>query len=88
MLQVTGFLSGVCVPTVGIMSITRLRAVRRAPTVLFVALLAALVPVQAGAVATGRSQLQRDADALRDAGVVGVSVRIESPDGVRARRSG
>ncbi|MFS8361432.1 hypothetical protein [Streptomyces sp. CWNU-52B] len=28
--------------------------------------------------------LQRDADALRDAGVTGVSVRLETPDGVRS----
>jgi D-alanyl-D-alanine carboxypeptidase len=70
------------------MSISRYRVTRRTTTVLTVALLATLVPAAAGAVATEPSQLQRDADALRDAGVTGVSVRLETPHGVQTVRSG
>jgi D-alanyl-D-alanine carboxypeptidase len=71
------------------MSITQSRITRRAATVLAVTLLAALVPAAAGATAsTHSSQLQRDADALRDDGVTGVSVRLETPQGVQTARSG
>lgn len=70
-----------------------------ASAVTALALLAALAPAQATASdtdAASRSDetrsltrsLQRDADALRDAGVTGVSVRMETPDGVRTARSG
>jgi D-alanyl-D-alanine carboxypeptidase len=56
-----------------------------------------LTPTQAGAQAGAAAvdetpsparSLQRDADALRDAGVTGVSVRMETPGGVRTVRSG
>ncbi|GAA3154859.1 serine hydrolase domain-containing protein [Streptomyces rameus] len=58
-------------------------------TVLAVALLALFVPAESGAAAPDRpSQLQRDADALRDDGVTGVSVRLETPHGVRTVHSG
>ncbi|MFI8192101.1 serine hydrolase domain-containing protein [Streptomyces sp. NPDC085946] len=57
------------------------------------ALLATLGPGQAAAAVPSASPglarlLQRDADALRDAGVSGVSVRMRTPQGVRAVRSG
>ncbi|MFG2364839.1 serine hydrolase domain-containing protein [Streptomyces mirabilis] len=71
------------------MSITQSRISRRTATVLAVALLAVLVPAEAGATASAPlSQLQRDADALRDDGVTGVSVRLETRRGVRTARSG
>ncbi|WP_327575748.1 serine hydrolase domain-containing protein [Streptomyces sp. NBC_00145] len=71
------------------MSITQSRISRRTATVLVVALLAVLVPAEVGAAAsTPLSHLQRDADALRDDGVTGVSVRLETPRGVRTARSG
>lgn len=71
------------------MSITQSRISRRTATVLAVALLAVLVPAEAGATAPAPlSQLQRDADALRDDGVTGVSVRLETRRGVRTARSG
>lgn len=56
---------------------------------LAVVLLALLVPAESGAAAPDRlSQLQRDADDLRDDGVTGVSVRLETPHRVRTVRSG
>ncbi len=71
------------------MSITQRRMTRRTAAVLSVALFTALLPSGSGAVAAARtSPLQRDADALRDAGVTGVSVRLETPRGVRTVRSG
>ncbi|MFE9685035.1 serine hydrolase domain-containing protein [Streptomyces sp. NPDC006285] len=61
-------------------------------------LLTALAPAQAGAAGAGTTAgdrtpvpadaLQRDADAIRDAGVTGVAVRLETPAGVRTVRSG
>ncbi len=71
------------------MSIMRSRISRRTVTVLAVVLPALLLPAESGAAAPGRlSQLQRDADDLRDDGVTGVSVRLESPHSVRTVRSG
>ncbi|MEU7412378.1 MULTISPECIES: serine hydrolase domain-containing protein [Streptomyces] len=71
------------------MSIMRSWISRRTVTVLAVALLALFVPAESGAAAPDRpSQLQRDADALRDDGVTGVSVRLETPHGVRTVHSG
>ncbi|MFG3155611.1 serine hydrolase domain-containing protein [Streptomyces sp. NPDC048219] len=71
------------------MSIMRSRTSRRTVLVLAVAVLALLVPAGSGAAAPDRlSQLQRDADALRDDGTTGVSVRLETPHGVWAVRSG
>ncbi|MEU8973454.1 serine hydrolase domain-containing protein [Streptomyces monashensis] len=71
------------------MPITHRGTVRRTAAVLALASLAALLPAGAGAAATARpSSLQRDADALVADGVTGVSVRLESPQGVRAVRSG
>ncbi|WP_239079334.1 serine hydrolase domain-containing protein [Streptomyces sp. SID7909] len=71
------------------MSIMRSRIRRRTVTVLAVVLPALLLPAESGAAATDRlSQLQRDADDLRDDGVTGVSVRLESPHSVRTVRSG
>lgn len=70
------------------MSTNRYRVTRRTATVLTVALLATLVPAAAGAVGAEPSQLQRDADALRDAGVTGVSVRLETAHRVQTVRSG
>jgi D-alanyl-D-alanine carboxypeptidase len=68
---------------------TRHGARRRASAALLAALLAALVPAQAEAAPGHRpGPLQRGADALRDAGVTGVSVRLDSPGGVRTARSG
>ncbi|MDX2522932.1 serine hydrolase domain-containing protein [Streptomyces europaeiscabiei] len=52
---------------------------------LSLALLAALAPVRAQAAA---NPLQRDADALRDSGVTGVSVRLDGPGLARTARSG
>ncbi|TLS40445.1 beta-lactamase family protein [Streptomyces montanus] len=49
------------------------------------ALLAALAPARAHAESSG---LQRDADALRDSGVTGVSVRLDTPRDTRTVRSG
>ncbi|TPQ17260.1 beta-lactamase family protein [Streptomyces sporangiiformans] len=49
------------------------------------ALLAALAPARAHAES---SSLQRDADAVRDSGVTGVSVRLETPRNTRTVRSG
>ncbi|WP_202532963.1 MULTISPECIES: serine hydrolase domain-containing protein [unclassified Streptomyces] len=67
----------------------RSRISRRTVTVLAVVLPALLLPAESGAAAPGRlSQLQRDADDLRDDGVTGVSVRLESPHSVRTVRSG
>jgi D-alanyl-D-alanine carboxypeptidase len=71
------------------MSITQSRISRRTATVLAVTFLTALAPAEAGATtSTHSSQLQRDADALRDDGVTGVSVRLEMPRGVRTVRTG
>ncbi|MBT2507746.1 beta-lactamase family protein [Streptomyces sp. ISL-98] len=73
------------------MSIKQRRITRRAATgllTLTVALLAALLPAAGSVAAAQPSRLQRDADALRDAGVTGVSVRLETPHGVRTVRSG
>ncbi|AXG77727.1 serine hydrolase domain-containing protein [Streptomyces paludis] len=69
---------------------TTRRTTRRSAAALAVALLAALVPAQAQAAAPvpPRDRLQQDADALRDAGVTGVSVRLTTPRGVRTVRSG
>ncbi|UUU22724.1 serine hydrolase domain-containing protein [Streptomyces sp. DSM 40750] len=53
---------------------------------LALALLAALAPAHAQAAAS--DPLQRDTDALRDAGVTGVSVRLDSPHRKRTVRSG
>lgn len=54
-----------------------------------VALLTLFVPAVSLAAPSDRpSQLQRDADALRDDGVTGVSVTLETPHGVRTVRSG
>ncbi|MDX3646345.1 serine hydrolase domain-containing protein [Streptomyces sp. MB09-02B] len=50
---------------------------------LALALLASLAPAHATA-----DPLQRDADALRDTGVTGVSVRVDQPRGTRTARSG
>ncbi|MFF7843386.1 serine hydrolase domain-containing protein [Streptomyces ossamyceticus] len=50
---------------------------------LALALLGALSPAHAAA-----DPLQRDADAVRDSGVTGVSVRVDSPRGARTARSG
>ncbi|WP_241836505.1 serine hydrolase domain-containing protein [Streptomyces sp. CB01249] len=67
----------------------RSRISRRTVTVLAVVLPALLLPAESGAAAPGRlSQLQRDADDLRDDGVTGVSVRLETPHRVRTVRSG
>lgn len=74
------------------MTITQRRrpTARRTATAVSLALLAgslaALAPAQAGATAGPRpapppASLQRDADALRDAGVTGVSARLRAPDG-------
>ncbi|EFF88654.1 beta-lactamase [Streptomyces sp. e14] len=72
------------------MSITRTRISRRTATVLATALLAVFVPAESRAAAAPDppSRLQRDADALRNDGVTGVSVRLETPHGVRTVRSG
>ncbi|WP_318216535.1 serine hydrolase domain-containing protein [Streptomyces sp. SCL15-6] len=71
------------------MSIMRSRISRRTVTVLAVALLSLCVPAGSRAGASDRlPPLQRDADALRDDGVTGVSVRLETPDEVRTVRSG
>ncbi|MFB7595833.1 serine hydrolase domain-containing protein [Streptomyces sp. NPDC056160] len=71
------------------MSITQSRAAHRTAAVLATALLAALLPATAGAAEAARSsQLQHDADVLRDDGVTGVAVRLETPRGVRTARSG
>ncbi|WP_221352125.1 serine hydrolase domain-containing protein [Streptomyces beigongshangae] len=72
-----------------------------AASVTVLALLAALAPAHVSTAGTGTGggggntgqpspvqSLQRDADALRDAGVTGVSVRLETPAGVRTVRSG
>ncbi|MFP8959565.1 serine hydrolase domain-containing protein [Streptomyces nanhaiensis] len=72
---------------------TRRRTLRRAPAALLAALLAALVPAQAEAAPGHRpdpraGSLQEGADALRDAGVTGVSVRLDAHGGVRTARSG
>ncbi|MDX2933184.1 serine hydrolase domain-containing protein [Streptomyces ipomoeae] len=60
---------------------------RRTGAAVALALLAALVPVQ-HAQATPSDPLQRDADAVRDAGVTGVSVRLDTPLRSRTARSG
>ncbi|MGW1791567.1 serine hydrolase domain-containing protein [Streptomyces tubercidicus] len=71
------------------MPITPLRRARRTAAALSVALLATLLPAgTAAAAAAPASRLQRDADALRDAGVTGVSARRDSPAGLRTVRSG
>ncbi|MFB8085935.1 serine hydrolase domain-containing protein [Streptomyces sp. NPDC055992] len=71
------------------MSIMRSRISRRTVTVLAVALLALLPPAGSRAATPDHlSQLQRDADGLRDDGVTGVSVRLETPHRVRTVRSG
>ncbi|MEU9158117.1 serine hydrolase domain-containing protein [Streptomyces sp. NPDC048417] len=71
------------------MSIMRSRISHRTVIVLAVALLALFVPAESRAAAPDRlSQLQRDADALRDDGITGVSVRLETPHGVWTVRSG
>lgn len=71
------------------MSITPLRRARRTAAGLSVALLATLLPAGTAASAAVRtSRLQQDADALRDAGVTGLSARLETPHGLRTVRSG
>ncbi|MGW3012028.1 serine hydrolase domain-containing protein [Streptomyces sp. NPDC001219] len=71
------------------MSITPLRRARRTAAALSVALLTTLLPAgTAAAAATPASRMQRDADALRDAGVTGVSARRDTPEGLRTVRSG
>ncbi|MGK5496625.1 serine hydrolase domain-containing protein [Streptomyces sp. URMC 125] len=71
------------------MQTTRRRAVRTAAAACAAALLAVLVPAGSGAAAAGRpGTLQRDADALHEAGVTGVSARLDAPHGVRTARSG
>ncbi|WP_202489796.1 MULTISPECIES: serine hydrolase domain-containing protein [unclassified Streptomyces] len=72
------------------MSITRTRISRRTAAVLATALLAVFVPAESRAAAAPDppSRLQRDADALRNDGVTGVSVRLETRRGVRTVRSG
>nr|BFD87273.1 serine hydrolase domain-containing protein [Streptomyces sp. Xyl84] len=58
-------------------------------TVLAVVFLASLSTAENGAAAPAHpSRLQRDADALRDDGVTGVSVRLETPHGTRTVSSG
>ncbi|MFH8409759.1 serine hydrolase domain-containing protein [Streptomyces sp. NPDC018019] len=52
-------------------------------------LLLVVLPGPATAAGQARAdRLQRDADALRDAGVTGVAVRLRTPDGVRTATSG
>ncbi|GAA1088148.1 serine hydrolase domain-containing protein [Streptomyces javensis] len=71
------------------MSMTRRRTTCRTVTIVAAASLLALIPAGPGAAATARpSQLQRDTDALHDDGVTGVSVTLETPEGVRTARSG
>ncbi|MFF0834717.1 MULTISPECIES: serine hydrolase domain-containing protein [unclassified Streptomyces] len=71
------------------MSITLSRISRRTVAAFAVALLTLFVPAVSLAAPFDRlSQLQRDADALRDDGVTGVSVTLETPHGVRTVRSG
>ncbi|MGW5564105.1 serine hydrolase domain-containing protein [Streptomyces tendae] len=71
------------------MSITLSRISRGTVTVLAVALMALFVPAGSRAAASDRlAQLQFDVDALRDDGTTGVSVRLETPHGVWAVRSG
>ncbi|WP_405763506.1 beta-lactamase family protein [Streptomyces sp. NBC_01420] len=71
------------------MSITRSRISRRTVTVLAVVPLALLLPAESRAAAPDHlSQLQRDADGLRDDGITGVSVRLETSHRVRTVRSG
>ncbi|MBI0315921.1 beta-lactamase family protein, partial [Streptomyces javensis] len=68
---------------------TRRRTTCRTVTIVAAASLLALIPAGPGAAATARpSQLQRDTDALHDDGVTGVSVTLETPEGVRTARSG
>ncbi|WP_405894329.1 beta-lactamase family protein [Streptomyces sp. NBC_00104] len=63
--------------------------IRRTATASAVALALALLTSLAPAHAQGAANpLQRDADALRDTGVTGVSVRLETPHGTRTARSG
>ncbi|QHC23131.1 serine hydrolase domain-containing protein [Streptomyces sp. GS7] len=71
--------------------LTRWRIARRTSVVLVTAaLLSALFPArpEAATPALRPAGLQRDADALHRAGVTGVSVRLETPRGVRTARSG
>lgn len=72
------------------MTVTQRRITRWIVPVLVVPLLMTLGPSRAGAAAVDAesSRLQRDADALRDAGVTGVSVRLTTPEGARSVRSG
>ncbi|MGW5329684.1 serine hydrolase domain-containing protein [Streptomyces sp. NPDC004014] len=71
------------------MSITLSRTSRRTVAAFAVALLTLFVPAESlAAPSDSPSQLQRDADALRDDGVTGVSVALETPHGVRTVRSG
>ncbi|MEU8787192.1 serine hydrolase domain-containing protein [Streptomyces sp. NPDC048637] len=71
------------------MSITPHRRARRTAAFLAAALLTTLLPAGTATAAAARtSRLQQDADALRDAGVTGVSVRLASPDGLHTVRSG
>lgn len=62
------------------------RTGRRTTAVVALALLATLIPIHAQAKPV--DALQRDADAVRDTDVTGVSVRLDSPDGSRTARSG
>ncbi|MFF3819434.1 serine hydrolase domain-containing protein [Streptomyces bluensis] len=65
-------------------TVRRTTAAAAAAAVAF-ALLATFAPVRAQAES---SPLQRDTDALRDSGVTGVSVRMDTPRGTRTARSG
>ncbi|MGW1134240.1 serine hydrolase domain-containing protein [Streptomyces griseoluteus] len=71
------------------MSIRRSRISRPTVAAFAVVLLTLFVPAESLAAPSDHlSQLQRDADALRDDGVTGVSVRLEAPHEVRTARSG
>ncbi|MFI9495202.1 serine hydrolase domain-containing protein [Streptomyces halstedii] len=71
------------------MPLIRRTPARLAATACAAALLAALVPAGATATAAARpTPLQRDADALGDAGVTGVSARLDTSRAVRTVRSG
>ncbi|TGB14277.1 class A beta-lactamase-related serine hydrolase [Streptomyces palmae] len=68
---------------------TRRGSARWTAIVLAAASLAALGPAGAGTAAVAHSSpLQRDADALHEDGVTGVSVTLATPQGVRTARSG
>lgn len=71
------------------MSIPRRRIIRRAATALAAAPLLPLTLPGTGTAAPPRfARLQQDADALRDAGVTGVSARLDTPHGTWTVRSG